>query len=192
MDTEHSVSRSKGGEQWARQHTTKQVVFKESGFSRQYLFLNWHQAFFSGSVETQDSVPRGVLRLSFPWLSLDRQEGDGRFYGTDKLEEIGDGWKFGIQSCQCVYLISTFSYPLYSHSSFPIPQTDRHNTLMAISAATLYIQESLSSPAAGQLWSPKPRGTNWSEFSGMADPKYKFGFSYQQTLALARSLSFSV
>lgn len=165
---------------------------KESKFSRQYLSLHWHQIFFSGSVETQESAPRGVLRLSFAWLSLGRQEGGGKFYGTNKLEEVGDGLKIGIQSCQCVYLISTLSYLLYSQSSLPFPQTDIHDTLMAISAATLYIQGSLSSPAAGQLWSPKPRGTNWSEFSGMADPKCKFGFCYHQTLILSRSLNFSV
>lgn len=38
---------------------------QESGFSRQYLFLNWHQVFFSGSVETQ--VPRGLLSLVCLW-----------------------------------------------------------------------------------------------------------------------------
>lgn len=152
---------------------------KECGFSRRYLSLNWHQFFLSWSVKTQESMPRGML--SFVWLSLNRQKRGGRFYGTDKLEEVGDGLKLGIQSCQCVHLISTFSYLLYSHSSFPFPQMDINDTLMAISAATLYAQGSLSSPAAGQLWSSNLRGTSWSEFSGTADPKCKFGLCYQQT-----------
>lgn len=74
----------------------------------------------------------------------------------DKLEEVGDGLKIGIQPGQRVHLISTFSYPLYSYSSFPFPQTDMNDTLMAISAATLYIQGSLSSPAASSSDSLNP------------------------------------
>ena len=130
---------------------------------------------------------RSELRLV--WLFLYKQEGKGRFYGTHKLEEVGDGLKIGIQPCQCVYLISTFSSPLLFPLFFPFPQADINETLMAISTATLYIQGSLSVPGAGQLWSSKPREASWSEFSRMADPKCKFGFCYQQTLIMTDHLT---
>lgn len=52
MDTEHSVAEAGKG------RDERELNYpKESGFARQYLPLNWHQAFLSGSMETQGSVP---------------------------------------------------------------------------------------------------------------------------------------
>lgn len=89
---------------------------KESKFSRQYLSLHWHQIFFSESVETQESVPRGVLRLSFAWLSLGRQEGDGKFYGTDKLEKV---WRW-IKNWNPILSMCLFDFHIFLSPLFPV------------------------------------------------------------------------
>lgn len=163
---------------------------KESGFSRKYLSLNWHQTFFSGSVKTQGSVPRGVLRLSFVWLALDRQERHGRFCGTDKLEEVGDWLKIGIWYCQCVYLISTFSCPLYSHSAFPSPRLTYMIPWWLFQLQPYISREAWAAQLPASSDPLNPEGPNWSKFSRTADLNCKFGFCYQQTLIIARLRNF--
>jgi hypothetical protein len=95
---------------------------------------------------------------------LEGKRGKGRLYGTSKLEEVGNGLKIDINPINVFIGFPHFSTPFIpTPPPLPYARTDINDTMMAISAATLYNQGSLSSqlPANSDPLIPKePAGQN--------------------------------
>lgn len=89
---------------------------KESGFSGQYLSLNWHQAFFSGSMETQESVPRGVLGFKFCLIVFGQVRGGWKIL-WNRLTRRGRWW---IKNWNPI-LLSMCLFPRFPIDFIPTP-----------------------------------------------------------------------